>query len=135
MSKYTNVQKQSIIAALQAIVDKRVKFWQEDFDQDREIIKAKENALPMIFIARECGTVLISFTSAEEFSPAELKSYCDAARKYINYYMHEDKSNKLYRVEAGEVHEIKRSNYVKALDIIADVYGKLATQLLIKSAA
>lgn len=135
MKKYTNAEKQEIINQLQSIVDKRVKFWQEDFDQDREIIKAKDNALPMIFIARECGTVLISFTGAEEFSPAELKSYCDTAREYINYYMHEDKSNKLYRVEAGEVHEIKRSNYGKALDIIASVYGKLAAKLLIKSAA
>lgn len=48
--------------------------------------------------------------------------------------MHEDKSNKLYRVEAGEVHEIKRSNYGKALDIIASVYGKLAAKLLVESA-
>ena len=53
MKKYTNAEKQEIINQLQAIVDKRVKFWQEDFDQDREIIKAKENALPMIFIARD----------------------------------------------------------------------------------
>lgn len=135
MKKYTNTEKQNIINALQIIVDKRVKFWQEDFDQDKELIEAKDNALPMIFIARECGTVLISFTGAEKFTYRELKGYCDTAREYINYYMHEDKSNKLYRVEAGEVHEIKRSNYGKALDIIADVYGKLATQLLIKSAA
>lgn len=134
MRKYTNAEKQNIIDALKTIVDKRVKFWQEDFDKDRELIQAKENALPMIFIARECGTVLISFAGAEGFTYRELKSYCDAAREYVNYYMHEDKSNKLYRVEAGEVHEIKRSNYGKALDIIASVYGKLATKLLVKSA-
>lgn len=60
MRKYTNAEKQNIIDALKTIVDKRVKFWQEDFDKDRELIQTKENALPMIFIARECGTVLIS---------------------------------------------------------------------------
>ena len=134
MRKYTNAEKQNIINALKNIVDKRVKFWQEDFTQDRKLIQSKENALPMIFIARECGTVLISFTGAEDFTYHELKGYCDAAREYVSYYMHEDKSNKLYRVEAGEVHEIKRSNYGKALDIIASVYGKLAAKLLIKSA-
>jgi hypothetical protein len=134
MKKYTNAEKQNIINALKNIVDKRVKFWQEDFTQDRELIQAKENALPMIFIARECGTVLISFTGAEEFTYRELKGYCDAAREYVDYYMHEDKSNKLYRVEAGEVHEIKRSNYSKALDIIKGVYAELATKLLVESA-
>ena len=83
--------KQALIQKLQSIVDKNVKLWKEDFDTDKRIILDKQNNLPMVFLARECGTLLISWREAETYKTAELiKQYADIAIYYLRiiYIVH-----------------------------------------------
>lgn len=125
MKAYTNSEKRNIIDALAAIAAKRVKFWQEDFSIDREAIEAKTNKLPMIWVARTCGTNLVSFKDAETWTAEELAGYIEGAIYTVQWYSkNTPREIQIYRIERGEVHRVR--DYRKAVELIRRTGESLA---------
>lgn len=123
--------KQALIQKLQSIVDKNVKFWKEDFDTDKHVILDKQNNLPMVFLARECGTLLISWREAETYKTAELiKQYADTAVYYLRYYLEEQPDRvKLYTIHGDKVKQIKLADAAKVFALIGETAQNLCLQL------
>lgn len=123
--------KQALIQKLQSIVDKNVKLWKEDFDTDKRIILDKQNNLPMVFLARECGTLLISWREVETYKTAELiKQYADTAIYYLRYYLEEQPDRvKLYTIHGDKVKQIKLADAGKAFELINSTAQDLCLQL------
>lgn len=92
-----------LINEMKKIVNRYVKFWKEDFDGDKRAIEAKDNSLPMVWIIRECGTVLISCPEIKEKD--ELKQYYETAKKFIDYYGKEVKTvpNRFYIIQNSKI--------------------------------
>ena len=127
----TPEEKQLIIDKLQTIVDKQVKFFKEDFQLDVKNIIEKKNDLPMVFLARECGTVLISFNGVEDYTAAEVFNYCKEACKVIEYYVFNDgpKKVKLYTIKDGKVKGLMLYNYARAERLIREAETRLLTKI------
>ena len=123
--------KQALIQKLQTIVDKNVKFWKEDFETDARRILEKQNNLPMVFLARECGTLLISWKEAETYKTAELiKQYADTAIYYLRYYLEEQPDRvKLYTIHGDKVKQIKLADAAEAFALIDATANDLCLQL------
>lgn len=88
---------------MQKIVDRHVKYWKEDFEGDKRAIKAKDNILPMVWIVRECGTVLISCPEIKD--KEEIEEYYETAKKFIDYYGEEVKevANRFYIIKNSKI--------------------------------
>lgn len=115
--------KPEIIAQLQKLVDKNVKHWKEDFNLDRERIAAKKNALPMVFLTRQCGTLLVSFAALENWTAEEIADYCQQAKTCLAYYINDECGAnfkaQIYLVYDGEVKATRRNTCLKkAFDLI-----------------
>lgn len=97
------MEKPELVTEMQKIVDHHVKYWKEDFEGDKRAIKAKDNILPMVWIVRECGTVLISCPEIKDKD--ELKGYYETAKKFIDYYGEEVKAvaNRFYIIQNGKI--------------------------------
>lgn len=97
------MQNPKLVAEMQKIVDRHVKYWKEDFDKDKESIAKKNNNLPMIWIVRECGTVLISCPEIKD--KEEIEEYYETAKKFIDYYGEEVKTvaNRFYIIQNGKI--------------------------------
>lgn len=123
--------KQALIQKLQTIVDKHVKYWKEDFNIDVRQILEKQNNLPMVFLARECGTLLISWKEAETYKTAELiKQYADIAIHYIRYYLEEQPDRvKLYTIHGDKVKQIKLADAAEVFALIDATANDLCLQL------
>lgn len=125
MRAYTKSEKRGIIDALAPIVAKHVKHFAEDFSIDRETIEAKTNKLPMIWIARTCGTNLVSFQDAETWTAEDLAGYTEAAAKTVTWYgENTPREIQIYRIERGEVHRVR--DYRKAVELIRRTGESLA---------
>lgn len=92
-----------LINEMEKIVNRYVKCWKEDFDGDKRAITTKENSLPMIWIVRECGTVLISCPEFQNND--ELQGYYEQAQIFINYYAEEERTvkNRFYIIKKGKI--------------------------------
>ena len=123
--------KKALIQKLQSIVDKHVKFWKEDFAIDVRQILEKQNNLPMVFLARECGTLLISWKEAETYKTAELiKQYADTAIYYLRYYLEEQPDRvKLYTIHGDKVKQIKLADAAEVFALIDATAEDLCLQL------
>ena len=123
--------KRALIQKLQSIVDKHVKFWQEDFNIDVRQILEKKNNFPMVFLARECGTLLISWKEAETYKTAELiKQYADNAIYYLRYYLEEQPDRvKLYTIHGDKVKQIKLSDAAEVFALSDATAQDLCLQL------
>ena len=123
--------KQALIQKLQSIVDKHVKYWKEDFNMDARRILEKQNNLPMVFMVRECGTLLISWKEAETYKTAELiKQYADTAIYYLRYYLDEQPDRvKLYTIHGDKVKQIKLADAAEAFALIDATANDLCLQL------
>ena len=92
---------------------------------------AKKNNLPMVFLARECGTLLISWKEAETYKTAELiKQYADNAIYYLRYYLEEQPDRvKLYTIHGDKVKQIKLSDAAEVFALIDATAQDLCLQL------
>ena len=97
------MQNPKLVADMQTIVDRHVKYWKEDFDKDKESITIKDNSLPMVWIVRECGTVLISCPEIRD--EKEIEEYYETAKKFIDYYSEEIKTvaNRFYIIQNDKI--------------------------------
>lgn len=123
--------KKALIQKLQSIVDKHVKYWKEDFNMDARRILEKQNNLPMVFMVRECGTLLISWKEAETYKTAELvKQYADIAVYYLRYYIAEQPDRvKLYTIHGDKVKQIKLADAAEVFALIDATANDLCLQL------
>ena len=110
------MQNPKLVAEMQTIVDRHVKYWKEDFDKDKESITIKDNSLPMVWIVRECGTVLISCPEIKD--KEEIKEYYKTAKKFIDYYGEEVKTvaNRFYIIQNGKIKKTTAKECIKQIN-------------------
>lgn len=122
----TLTEKMEVIQKLQQIVDEHVNFWKEDFLEDQKYILRKSNNYPMLFLARECGTVLVSFADAENWSVSAINDICHGAMETIIHYLHTQPDEvKVYTITGTKVSEIKKERLMRSLNLIDQVQAKL----------
>lgn len=113
------MDKAKIKNALQKIVDQKVKAYKEDFSHDLANLAQKQNALPMLFLARECGTQLISFAGAEKWTQQKFSEYVQEAKTVLCYYLTtEPESVWLYIISRDRVQEITVNRLARACDFL-----------------
>lgn len=125
------MEKAELIDEMQKIVDRYVKYWKEDFDKDKKSIARKDNSLPMVWIVRECGTVLISCPEIKDRD--ELEEYYETAQKFIDYYGEEVKAvaNRFYIIQNGKIKKTTAkecSKQIKNNKEEAEAYQELVKQ-------
>lgn len=129
-------QKNVLFEKMQKIVDKKVKFYKSDFETDKAYISQKKNNLPMVWLVRESGTLLVSFYGAEAKTAQEVKQYEKDAIFYLEYYIKNYGPNvNLYIVDGENLRGVRLWNYEKIYKVIHENAAKLLTDILIKSAA
>lgn len=126
--------KNALFEKMQKIVDKKVKCYKSDFENDKAYISLKKNEMPMVWLVRECGTLLVSFYDAEAKTAQELKEYEKDAIFYLEYYIKNYGPNvNLYIIDGENVRGVRLWNYEKAYEIIHKNTAKLLADILIKS--
>ena len=107
-----------LIKDMQDIVNKNVKDYKEDFEIDKKNLLKKTNNLPMIWIVRELGTNLITF-SDKNLKKETIEDYCKTALIYIDYYGKEERKikNKLYIIKDNKIQKSNIEQCIKQVNL------------------